>query len=207
MYISSRPFFKTLRSIVAVMVLLVFTSVLTGCNFKQENAFLYRGPSPSIKRLDELKAMGIKTIISVRNNPKPKKAAYAEKIGLKWMTVKTSVMHSPKEEDIRKFITMVTNPANHPVYVCCVGGRDRSVFYVTAYKIAVEGADPDEAVADMDGSTWHKLWPGFRYYVDILKAGAKDKYGWKPEIVNAEESKPSPEKKLPVTVQGEASAI
>ncbi len=189
------------------MVFLVFTSVLTGCNFKQENAFLYRGPSPSIKRLDELKAMGIKTIISVRNNPKPKKAAYAERIGLKWMTVKTSVMHSPKEEDICKFINMVNNPANHPVYVCCVGGRDRSVFYVTAYKIAVEGADPDEAVAHMDGSTWHKLWPGFRYYVDILRGGARDKYGWRPEVTDAREPQPTQEKKLPVTVQSEASAI
>ncbi len=196
MYISTRPFFKSIESIVAVMVFLVFTSVLTGCNFKQENAFLYRGPSPSIKRLDELKAMGIKTIISVRNNPKPKKAAYAERIGLKWMTVKTSVMHSPKEEDIRKFINMANNSANHPVYVCCVGGRDRSVFYVTAYKIAVEGADPDEAVSHLEGSTWHKLWPGFRYYVDILRGGARDKYGWRPEVTNASEPQPTQEKKV-----------
>jgi hypothetical protein len=116
-------------------------------------------------------------------------------------------MHSPKEEDIRKFINMVNNPENHPVYVCCVGGRDRSVFYVTAYKIAVEGADPEEAVAHMDGSTWHKLWPGFRYYVDILRAGAKDKYGWKPEAINASESEPATEKKSPTTVQSEASSI
>ncbi|MBA3994780.1 MAG: hypothetical protein C0469_14775 [Cyanobacteria bacterium DS2.3.42] len=193
------------KSIVAVMVFLVLTSVLTGCNFKQENAFLYRGPAPTIKRLNELKAMGIKTIVSVRNNPNPKKAAYAEKIGLKWMTVKTSVMRSPKEEDIRKFINIVSNPANQPVYVCCVGGRDRSVFYVTAYKIAVEGADPEEAVAHMEGSTWHKLWPGFRYYVDILKAGAKDKYGWKPEVVEATETGPFEQKTTPLALPSSSS--
>ncbi len=107
-----------------------------------------------------LRQWGLKPLSVCENNPSPKKAAYAEKIGLKWMTVKTSVMHSPKEEDIRKFLTIVNNPANHPVYVCCVGGRDRSVFYVTAYKIAIEGADPDKAVEDMDGSAWHKFWPG-----------------------------------------------
>ncbi len=207
MYISRRPTLKTLKSIVSVMVLLVFTSVLSGCNFKQENAFLYRGPSPSMKRLKELKAMGIKTIISVRNNPSEKKAAFAEKIGMKWMTVKTSVMHSPKQEDIRKFISLVMKPENRPIYVCCVGGRDRSVFYVTAYKIAVEGADPDEAVADMDGSTWHKLWPGFRYYVDILKAGAQDKYGWKPDVVNTAETEPDKEKRLPETLPSETSSV
>ena len=198
MYISTRPYLKSVKSIVAVLVFIVLTSVLTGCNFKQENAFLYRGPAPSIKRLNELKAMGIKTIVSVRNNPNPKKAAYAEKIGLRWMTVKTSVMHSPKEADIRKFLNIVTNPENHPVYVCCVGGRDRSVFYVTAYKIAVEGADPDEALAHMDGSTWHKLWPGFRYYVDILKAGAKDRYGWTPQELNAADTAPAIEKRPPL---------
>lgn len=149
---------------------------------------MWRGPNPSIKTLDKLKAMGIKTVISVRNNPSEKKQAYAEKIGLKWMTVKTSVMKSPKLEDIRKFITMVNNPENQPVYVCCVGGRDRSVFYATAYKIAVMGADPHEVVKRMDGSTWHKLWPGFRYYVKILLAGAKDKYGWSPDGVRADQA-------------------
>jgi len=163
------------------MILLMFCSVLTGCKMHQETAFMWRGPNPTIKTLDKLKAMGIKTVISVRNNPSEKKRAYAEKIGLKWMTVKTSVMKSPKLEDIRKFITMVNNPENQPVYVCCVGGRDRSVFYATAYKIAVMGADPHDAVKNMEGSTWHKLWPGFRYYVGILLAGAKDKYGWAPE--------------------------
>ena len=191
MYVSFRPIFKSVKSIVSVMILLVFASVLTGCNFKQENAFLYRGPAPTVKRLKELKAMGIKTIISVRNNPSERKAKFAESIGLKWMTVKTSVMHSPKQEDIRKFITKVSNPENQPVYVCCVGGRDRSVFYVTAYKIAAEGADPNTAVADMDGSTWYKLWPGFRYYVDILKAGAKDKYGWRPDVVKTTSADPA----------------
>ncbi len=145
LYISSRPFIKSIKSIVAVMVCLVLTSVLTGCNFKQENAFLYRGPAPSNKRLNELKAMGIETIVSVRNNPSPKKAAYAEKIGLKWMTVKTSSCIPRKKKISASFMTIVNNPANHPVYVCCVGGRDRSVFcHVTAYKIAIEGADPDK---------------------------------------------------------------
>lgn len=185
------------KNIIAVMLLMVLSVSLSACNFQKETDILYRGPNPSMKRLDELKAMGIKTIISVRNNPSEKKEAYAKKIGLKWLTVKTSVMKSPKLEDIRRFITMVNTPENQPVYVCCVGGRDRSVFYATAYKIAVLGADPEESVKQMKGSTWHKLWPGFRYYREILLSGAADKYGWRPdgESINAAQPSPANEKK------------
>lgn len=206
MHILCRPFQKSAQTIISLVVVLVFTSALTGCKFKQENAFLYRGPAPSMKRLRELKAMGIKTVVSVRNDPSKRKAAYAEKIGLKWMTVKTSVMHSPKEQDIRKFINIVNNPANQPIYVCCVGGRDRSVFYVTAYKIAVEGADPEKLLENLEGSTWHKLWPGFRYYVDILRNGAKSKYGWTPQIMNASEGEPA-EEEPPKATSAEAKSI
>jgi len=197
LHISTRRFVKLLKTITMSVVFTIFCATLTGCKMHQENAWLWRGPNPSMKKLDELKAMGIKTIISVRNNPSEKKEAYAEKIGMNWMTVKTSVMKSPKEEDIQRFLTMVSDPANRPIYVCCVGGRDRSVFYVTAYKIAVEGADPKEAVAHMDGSTWHKLWPGFRYYVDILLSGAKDKYGWRPGMMTTQAAQAPSEKSVP----------
>ncbi|MBX9952559.1 MAG: hypothetical protein K2Y39_25525 [Candidatus Obscuribacterales bacterium] len=193
MYISNRPNSKSMKAILSVMFLLVCTCFLAGCNIHQETDVVYRGPAPTIKVIDRLKSMGIKSIVSVRNRPTQKKQEYAEKIGMKWFAVKTSVMHSPKEEDIRKFLSIVNNPENQPVYVCCMGGIDRSRFYITAYKIAVLNHDPQDAVSHMDGSTWHKLWPGFRYYVDILKAGAKDKYGWKPwmtpETVNAENTK------------------
>jgi protein tyrosine phosphatase (PTP) superfamily phosphohydrolase (DUF442 family) len=194
------------------LALLVCSSVLSGCDIHQETDVVYRGPAPTIKVIDRLKAMGIKSIVSVRNRPSEKKQEYAEKIGLKWFAVKTSVMHSPKEEDIRRFLSIVNNPENQPVYVCCLGGVDRSKFYVTAYKIAVLDHDAHEAVSHMSGSTWHKLWPGFRYYVDILKAGAKDKYGWKPwmtpDTVNATEDAPSvPGKKQPETAASETSSI
>jgi protein tyrosine phosphatase (PTP) superfamily phosphohydrolase (DUF442 family) len=213
LYIFLRPTLKSIRTILSVMTLLVCTCVLTGCDVHKETDVVYRGPAPTKKMLDRLKLMGIKSVVSVRNNPTEKKQAYAEKIGLKWFAVKTSVMHSPKEQDIRRFLSIVNDPNNQPVYVCCMGGIDRSRFYITAYRIAVLGADPENAVANMDGSTWHKLWPGFRYYVDILKAGAKDKYGWKPwmtpETINAsqQEVEPSHEKKSMVTAPSETSAF
>lgn len=204
MYIFRRPIFQSIKTILSVMALLVCTSILTGCDIHKETDVVYRGPNPTKKMIDRLKAMGIRSIVSVRNNPSERKEKYTEQKGMKWFSVKTSVMHSPKEEDIRRFLSIVNNPANQPVYVCCVGGIDRSKFYITAYKIAVLGADPNDAVSHMDGSTWHKLWPGFRYYVDILKAGAKDKYGWRPwmtpETVNAKEGEaPAPAKKSPET--------
>ena len=171
------------RTALSTLVVIAASAALTSCNYKKESETLYRGPSPSLKRLKELKEMGIKTIVSVRNNPTPRKAEYAKKIGLKFLTVKTSVLHSPTVEDVRRFITIVNDPANQPVYVCCVGGRDRTLFYVTAYKIAVEGADAQKSVAVMDDGRWHRWWPGFRHYVEILLDGAEDKYGWKPSPV------------------------
>lgn len=149
---------------------------VAGCNFKQESATLYRGPSPSFKRMDELKAMGIKTIISVRKNPTPKKVEYAKKIGLNFFHVKTSVFETPSRQSIQKFINLANDPKYQPIYACCVGGKDRTAFYVNAYQIAL-GKDPEQALADMKKGRWRRWWPWFHEYDDVLREGGKDGFG------------------------------
>ncbi len=166
-----------------LFLLSAITLILAGCNFKQESAVLYRGPSPSLKRLDELKAMGIKTIISVRKNPTPKKVEYSKKIGLNFFHVRTSVFETPSREAIQKFISIANNPKYQPVYVCCVGGKDRTAFYVNAYQIAL-GKDPELALADMKKGRWRRWWPWFHEYDDVLRAGAKDGFGMNLKAVD-----------------------
>jgi len=75
-----------------------------------------------------------------------------------------------EDEDIVRFLRVVTDPANAPVFVHCQHGSDRTGVAVAAYRIVVQGWTKEEAIAEMTkgGTGFHAIWGNLVTYVRNL---------------------------------------
>ncbi|MBI4533320.1 MAG: dual specificity protein phosphatase family protein [Candidatus Melainabacteria bacterium] len=156
--------------IATVFVCLLLPIVLSACQCHQASPILYWGSVPNEEGMRQLKSLGIKTIVNLRTNSHKGRSKFASEIGLGFHHIKTGVVLTPEEAELRKFLTILCNPANQPVYVCCNIGIDRTSYYVAAYRVAMEGWTVKQATDEMLAHGLKAWWPTFREYDDSLRA-------------------------------------
>lgn len=139
----------------------------------QASPILYWGKNPDEAKMSQLSSLGVKSLICLRTNPRHKDEAFAKSLGMKWFHVKTGVMKKPSRVEMEKFISIVGKPENQPVYIFCVGGRDRTSFYLELYRMAFEGWNIDQVRAELRCHQLRRKWPVFWLYDDVLDANSK----------------------------------
>lgn len=110
-------------------------------NFYQVDERLYRGGQPKPEGFQNLKSLGIKTVISLRGEDEK---TYNEKetlkaLGISFFNLPMSVYTRPKDEQVISFLETVLNKNNQPVFVHCESGRDRTGAIVAMYRVVVSG--------------------------------------------------------------------
>ncbi len=157
-------------STITVFTCLLLPLVLSACQCHQASPILYWGSVPNEEGMKHLKSMGIKTIVNLRTNSHKGRHKFAHDLELNFYHIKTGVVLTPEEAELRKFLTIVCNPANQPVYVCCNIGIDRTSYYVAAYRVAMEGWTVKQATDEMLAHGLKAWWPTFKEYDDSLRA-------------------------------------
>lgn len=123
-------------------------------NFKKVNDKVFRGGLPTAEQFVALKKLGVRTDVSLMGAiPTDRKLVAqerqdAEKAGLKFVNLPVA-FREPTGEFVDKFLDLVQDPANGPVYVHCAHGRDRTGTMIAAYRIAVDGYSGREALDEM----------------------------------------------------------
>jgi protein tyrosine phosphatase (PTP) superfamily phosphohydrolase (DUF442 family) len=127
-------------------------------NLHQLNANLYRSAQPTAEGMLNLKQRGIKTVLNLRSFHSDRDEIGDS--GLDYEHLYMKAWH-PEEEELVRFLTIVTDPARTPVLVHCQHGADRTGLLCAVYRIAVEGWSKDEAIAEMTegGYGFHSVWP------------------------------------------------
>ena len=110
-------------------------------NFYQVDYALYRGGQPNQSGLNELKSLRIRTIVSLRgeNEELFQEKAHVEALGMNFYNLPMSVYKKPSDEQILRFLEIVLNKENQPVFVHCESGRDRTGAIVAMYRVVVCG--------------------------------------------------------------------
>lgn len=159
------------RSVVAliVLILVIPLTVLPSLSREgQASPILFWGHQPDQDKMRQLKAVGVKSLICLRTNPRHKDEKFAEGIGMKWFHVKTGVIKKPSRAEMEKFMAIVGKPENQPVYIFCVGGRDRTSFYLELYRMAFEGWNIEQVRDELRCHELRRKWPTFWFYDDVL---------------------------------------
>jgi len=127
-------------------------------NFGQMDERFYRGAQPSEADIKDLAALGIKTIIDLRDDPTSYEKRAAESLGMQYVNIQMSDTSYPKEEQVQKFLKLATDPQTGAFYVHCAGGRHRTGVAGAVYRMTVDGWDYDRTYGEMKDFDFYTRW-------------------------------------------------
>ena len=128
-------------------------------NFGRVSATYYRGAEPDDQQYATLAALGIKTVIDLRSDDTDAaEKGFVERAGMKYAQIPMTTHEPPSPAVLHTFLQIVTDPANQPVYVHCVGGRHRTGVMTAVYRMTQEQWTAEHAFREMKQ---YKFGPDF----------------------------------------------
>ncbi|MBS1797085.1 MAG: tyrosine-protein phosphatase [Acidobacteria bacterium] len=131
-------------------------------NFHRVNENLFRGGQPTAAGIRQLAESGIKTIINFRDarDNVHRERAHAEAHGLRFINFHLSNWFAARDEELHRVIEIIRDPANHPVFIHCKRGADRTGTVVAVYRMLVDGwtAQAANHEAKLRGIGWWQVW-------------------------------------------------
>jgi protein tyrosine phosphatase (PTP) superfamily phosphohydrolase (DUF442 family) len=120
-------------------------------NFGQVGPNYFRGAELKGSAASTLAARGVKMVIDLRSNGdvKAAEAKLVSDAGMKYIRIPMNTRVAPTSQQISEFMSLVTDPANQPVYVHCVEGRHRTGVMTAIYRMNVDGWTADRAFDEM----------------------------------------------------------
>jgi protein tyrosine/serine phosphatase len=142
-------------------------------NFAEVAPGIYRGAQPDEAGFQALKALGVKTIVTMRE--KHDDRAHAGPLGIEVVHIPmhaTLSITPPTDDEIRTFLAAVVDPAKQPVFFHCAAGKDRTGTMCAMYRMEVQGWTAEKAHEEMVSFGWHD---------DVYPELGKFVLGWKPK--------------------------
>lgn len=141
-------------------------------NFGKVNDALYRGAQPDDAAIFHLKAIGIKTIISLRTEKEASKTEpiQATACGIIYTNMPLAGMGRPTDDEVTKILSLIqTSPG--PVFIHCTHGCDRTGTIVACYRMQHDHWPVDEAMQEANRYGMSRFERGMRRFVaDFAKA-------------------------------------
>jgi protein tyrosine/serine phosphatase len=143
-------------------------------NFGQVNSRYYRGAQPKGGDYANLAAFGVKTVIDLTKDGDAQEASVVKAAGMAFYRIPMTTHEPPSKDKVARFLEIVNDPANQPVYVHCQGGRHRTGVMTAVYRMTNDRWTADQAFAEMKK---------YRFGADFLHPEFKQfVYGYQPEV-------------------------
>lgn len=145
-------------------------------NFGKVTDSYYRGAQPEPEEYGQLAIIGVKTIIDLRHDPKSYAKSSATQAGLKYINFPMSDKDYPAADTATKFLALIKDAENLPVYVHCAGGRHRTGVMTAVFRMTQHGWDINRAYDEMKVYDFYTRWGHkpmktfiFDFYRDLQK--------------------------------------
>jgi protein tyrosine/serine phosphatase len=127
-------------------------------NFGKMDERFYRGAQPKERDYKDLKALGIQTVIDLRDNPTKYEQREVEALGMRYVNIPMSDSKYPKEEHIAAFLKLANDPETGKFFAHCAGGRHRTGVVGAVYRFNVNQWNYDQAYAEMKDYDFYTRW-------------------------------------------------
>ncbi len=136
-------------------------------NLHRVDDHLYRGAQPTGDGFRELKALGVRTVINLRNFHSERHAA--SQAGLALEEIPLTPAHIT-EEDALRFLRVVADKSRGPFFVHCQHGADRTGTMMAVYRVVVCDWSKAEALDEMvnGGFGFHVVWENLPKFIESL---------------------------------------
>lgn len=161
-------------------------------NFGKVTDFYYRGAQPDPEQYEQLAAIGVKTIIDLRDDPKSYARSSALQAGLRYVNFPLSDKDYPAADAATKFLALITDAENLPVYVHCAGGRHRTGIMTAVFRITQQGWDINRAYDEMKDYDFYTRWghkPMKTFIFDFYRDQQRQRAA-QPVVAAADETAP-----------------
>jgi tyrosine-protein phosphatase SIW14 len=133
------------------------------------NDFLYRGGQPTEKGVEQLKKLGVDTIVDLRGerrNLLEKERKLAESRGMRLVNIPGNGWSPPRDEQIAQFFSLIRDRPRAKIFVHCWFGGDRTGVFLATYRIAFDGWTPERALEEMRSFHFKGMWhPAMKAYI------------------------------------------
>lgn len=136
-------------------------------NMFKMNDYVYRGGRPTLAGMQQLKKMGVTTILNIENDNEAiaTDKKYAEAAGLRWISVSFDTWKKPSDARVDYVLKMLQDRSLGPIYLHCKHGRDRTGMIMGLYRVEVDGWNPKTAYKEMKDRGFRTLiWTLNSYY-------------------------------------------
>jgi protein tyrosine/serine phosphatase len=127
-------------------------------NFGQMDGRFYRGAQPKESDYNDLAALGIKTIIDLRDDPTSYEKRATEAAGMRYVNIPMSDSSTPRGEQIQQFLKLASDPATGKFFVHCAGGRHRTGVIGAVYRMTHDGWNFDRSYQEMKKYDFYTRW-------------------------------------------------
>ncbi len=136
-------------------------------NLHRVSPGLYRGAQPTAEGMRELRKLGVRTVVNLRSFHSDRHEI--GDTGLAYEHIFMKAWH-PEDEDVVRFLQIVTDRDRTPVFVHCQHGADRTGTMCAVYRMVVQGWTREEALSEMTngGFGFHEGWQNLLDYMDGL---------------------------------------
>jgi len=136
-------------------------------NFGKVNDHFYRGAQPKGRNYEQLAALGIKTIVDLREDARDDARSATERARMRYINLPMKEKSYPQADTATRFLQIVNDEANWPVFVHCAGGRHRTGVMTAVYRMSVDGWGIDRAYQEMKRYDFSTSW-GHGAYKDYV---------------------------------------
>lgn len=157
-----------------ITVLLFFGTLAQAAipNPHQLNEQILRGGRPEMSDLEQLRALGYKTVINLENDEVvvAQEKAYAENLGFKYIASPMSARVRPNDQEIDRLLFELQNAENYPIFLHCEHGRDRTGLLSGLYRVFADKWAPDVAYQEMLNLGFRPIFSSLKkYFFDKTK--------------------------------------
>ncbi len=132
-------------------------------NFGKIDNNYYRGAQPCKKGFEQLKKLGIKTVINLRHpyffskKSFSKEKAFVNSLGMNYINMPMLPYTPPADEQVKRFFKILNDKDNLPVFVFCKEGKDRTGIMTALYRVEHYNWDYDKAYTEMKSYGYHRF--------------------------------------------------
>ena len=127
-------------------------------NFGQMDERFFRGAQPKEKDYKDLAALGIRTIIDLREDPEPYEKPMVESLGMTYVNIPMIAKKYPTPEATEMFLKTVNDPNTGKFYVHCAGGRHRTGAMGAVYRYQVYNWNFEQVYKEMKQYDFYTRW-------------------------------------------------
>jgi tyrosine-protein phosphatase SIW14 len=136
-------------------------------NFHRVNQELFRGAQPTEQGIAQLRKLGVKTVVDLREAGERSEAEkkVVEGLGMHYVSVPMGGLSAPDPDQVAQVLRIIGDISADPVFVHCRRGADRTGTVIAIYRITHDGWDNAKALAEARSLGMSRFEWGMQHYV------------------------------------------